>query len=161
MNKLGFKDPNTIDVKVSAGDAGVLKLANAVSNLTKTMGTSTKGDKDIVNMVTNTVIKIADKVGDDGKTTNNRAINLAADTISDNIDNIAAQKAESAKSELVVSKDGKTAVSKTGFPKINGVPSRLRAQQKRVAELKAKAEQALGGEVSFKMQGRKAVFTRK
>ena len=161
MNKLGFKDPNTIDVKVSDSDAGVLKLANAVSNLTKTVGTNTKGDKDIVNMVTNKVIKIADKIGDDQKTTNNMSINSAADVISNQIDNIVAQKAKSAESELVVSKDGKSAVSKTGFKKINGVSSRLRAKQERVADLKAKAEKALGGEVNFKMQGGKAVFTRK
>ena len=161
MNKLGLKDPHTLDVKVFDSDAGVLKLANAVSNLTKTVGTSTKGDKDIVNMVTNTVIKIADKIGDDQKTTNNMSINSAADIISDKIDDIAAQKAKAAESELVVSKDGKSAVSKTGFSKINGVSSRLRAKQERVADLKAKAEKTLGGEVNFKMQGGKAVFTRK
>ena len=64
------------------------KLAKSVSDLTKTLGTSAKGDKDVVNMVTNKVIKVADKVGDEGNITNNDALNKAAEEMALQVDKI-------------------------------------------------------------------------
>ena len=88
IDKLGLQDYHNIEVRVNNDDAGIKKLAKSVSDLTKTLGTTAKGDKDVVNMVTNKVIKVADKVGDEGNITNNDALNKAAEEMALQVDKI-------------------------------------------------------------------------
>lgn len=102
IKKQGLEDYHNLEVKVSDSDAGIKKLAKSVSELTKTLGTDAKGDKEIVDLVTNKVIKVTSKVGDEGNITNNDAVNQAAEEMAGQVDKIKARNDNASDSKKVV-----------------------------------------------------------